>query len=157
MQDLFNNDGHLTDYALKSIIKDNLDEISRLEIAEHLSFCDECIVRYTDLLSDDTLMIPLESAAPTVMQKIKKTAAVIFFNKYVTMTIAASIAMVLWITGAFTSYSSNENFNKFIAGIETTSDTFTEKTVDFSDGISNTITNIVEIFNKKGNINNEKK
>ena len=40
----FHTDGHLTDEALAALIRDGRpDELSRLEIAEHLSFCDVCL------------------------------------------------------------------------------------------------------------------
>ena len=57
MNELFNQDGCLTDYALSALIHDKpLDELERLELSEHLSFCDACIERYTAMLSDDFLI-----------------------------------------------------------------------------------------------------
>ena len=44
--DLFNTHGHLTDDALKNLFGGgSLTELERLEIAEHLDFCDECLMR----------------------------------------------------------------------------------------------------------------
>ena len=48
--EMFNNDGHLTEQALQSLNTGHLDELCRLEAAEHLSFCDECLLRYTAIL-----------------------------------------------------------------------------------------------------------
>ena len=60
----FHTDGHLTDEALAALIRDGRpDELSRLEIAEHLSFCDVCLQRYTDLLSGTTLLEPERSCS----------------------------------------------------------------------------------------------
>ena len=40
MLDLFDQNGHLTDEALQALIREeDLDELQRLEISEHLSFC----------------------------------------------------------------------------------------------------------------------
>ena len=44
---LFRDDGHLTDEALTALAGESLDDLSRLEIAEHLAFCDLCLQRYT--------------------------------------------------------------------------------------------------------------
>ena len=53
MMELFQEDGHLTQYALDALVQDlPLDELSRLEIAEHLSFCDACVDRYSQALEN---------------------------------------------------------------------------------------------------------
>ena len=54
--ELFNKEGHLTDEGLRAVVDGTLDEMGRLEASEHLSFCDSCLVRYTELLADDTQM-----------------------------------------------------------------------------------------------------
>ena len=56
MSDIFKEDGHLTKEALQNLKNENLEELTRLEIAEHLSYCDECLMMYTELLEDDMLM-----------------------------------------------------------------------------------------------------
>ena len=149
MKELFDDAGHLTEYALKAVIHQNLDEFSRLEISEHLSFCDACLVSYTALLSDDMLEEPPEPLAPGIMQKIRRAAIVFFFNKYITMAFAASAAIVLWITGAFTSFD-NTNIDKFATRIEYTSDTIARGTVFLSDGISNALSGLFNTASKKG-------
>ena len=47
--ELFNKEGHLTDEGLRAVVDGTLDEMGRLEASEHLSFCDSCLVRYTEL------------------------------------------------------------------------------------------------------------
>ena len=49
--ELFNKEGHLTDEGLRAVVDGTLDEMGRLEASEHLSFCDSCLVRYTELLA----------------------------------------------------------------------------------------------------------
>ena len=59
MMELFQEDGHLTQYALDALVQDlPLDELSRLEIAEHLSFCDACVDRYSQALENCLLLTP---------------------------------------------------------------------------------------------------
>lgn len=41
MTELFLQTGHLSDEGLQALIDGMLDEMQRLEAAEHLSFCDE--------------------------------------------------------------------------------------------------------------------
>lgn len=102
MAELFNIDGHLTNEAFEALIKDeNLDELSRLEIAEHLSFCDDCILRYTEYMSDIEL-----KDAPKIEHKIifeiKKKINRILFSKYSSAVIAASFSIILLVSGIFT-------------------------------------------------------
>ena len=51
---VFREDGHLSGEALEALAKneDRFDELERLEIAEHLAFCDYCLQRYTLALED---------------------------------------------------------------------------------------------------------
>ena len=49
---LFREDGHLTDEGLRALIAGELDEMGRLETAEHLDFCDQCVERYSELLTE---------------------------------------------------------------------------------------------------------
>ena len=58
----FRPDGHLTDEALAALARqDPLAELDRLELAEHLAYCDQCLQRYTELLSAGTLLAPEHS------------------------------------------------------------------------------------------------
>ena len=58
----FRNDGCLID--------GQLDELGRLEAAEHLAYCDKCTDRYTALLTADALSDPPRSVRRTVMGTI---------------------------------------------------------------------------------------
>lgn len=44
---LFDAEGHLTDEGLYALKDGTLDDLGALEAAEHLSFCDYCLLRYT--------------------------------------------------------------------------------------------------------------
>lgn len=49
--ELFDKNGCLTDEGLQALQAGGLDELGRLETAEHLAYCDKCMDRYTALLA----------------------------------------------------------------------------------------------------------
>lgn len=53
--ELFDKNGCLTDEGLQALQAGRLDELGRLETAEHLSYCGKCMDRYTALLTADAL------------------------------------------------------------------------------------------------------
>lgn len=97
----FNEDGHLTEDALTELVYGEPEELHRLEIAEHLSFCDECLERYTWILSEPALISPAHSVIPKVTVQMKNRAKRTFLSRYGTMAVAACFAMMLWVTGSF--------------------------------------------------------
>ena len=56
--ELFREDGCMTDAGFRAMMDGQLDELGRLEAAEHLSYCDQCMDRYTALLTADALETP---------------------------------------------------------------------------------------------------
>lgn len=125
--DYFNDSGHLTDYAFKKLVDGEDDELKRLEISEHLDFCDRCIERYMEVLTESTLLSPSIAVSKQVMPKIKASKRNKLINKYATAAIAASFAMVLWSYGAFNiDYERSNDF------IKKTNTLITEKTEDFN-------------------------
>ena len=108
--ELFDFEGHLTDAAIEAAIAQTLDELGRLEVAEHLSFCDTCLVRYTAMLTDEKLMSPKTPLAPPVMQRIRRKVVGVLFNQYTTYAAAAAFALVLWGTGVFTGFVQERSF-----------------------------------------------
>lgn len=49
--ELFDKNGCLTDEGLQALQAGRLDELGRLETAEHLAYCGKCMNRYTALLT----------------------------------------------------------------------------------------------------------
>ena len=88
--ELFHENGHLTPEGLKALAEGRLDELARLEAAEHLSFCDECLVRYTALLEEAPLAAPKAPLAPGVWQRIRRRTWRIVTSRYATA--AAAVA-----------------------------------------------------------------
>lgn len=99
---LFNENGHVSDDALKAVLDGTLDELHSLEVSEHLSFCDACLERYTALLTDDILLTPAKPIKPDVIQKIRLRTFRVFTNKYLTAAAAVALALTMWGTGVFT-------------------------------------------------------
>ena len=66
----FRKDGCLSDEGLHALIAGQLDELGRLEAAEHLAYCDKCTDRYTALLTADALSDPPRGVRRTVMGTI---------------------------------------------------------------------------------------
>lgn len=100
---LFDVEGHLTDNAFKGLIQETLSPLQSLEVSEHLSYCDECISRYTDLLCEDYYITPLQPIMPDVMVKIKNMKRNLYINKFFSATIAASFALIYCIGNMFMS------------------------------------------------------
>lgn len=105
MTELFFSDGHLTDEALQGLIDGNLDELSRLEVGEHLSFCDTCLDRYTALLTGDVLEEPEIHQTLPVMRQIRTRQANTAVRRYATAVAAVAIGSFLWYTGIFQNFS----------------------------------------------------
>ena len=102
--ELFHKNGHLTDEALTALIcQDTLDELQRLKISEHLAFCDRCLQRYTELLSESPLMEPSRSCRSSLWRRIRQRTVRLFSNRYATAAAAVALALtLLWGGEQFT-------------------------------------------------------
>ena len=94
--------GCLTDHALQSLLNGSLEELERLEVAEHLSYCDSCVERYTALLVPQVLEEPPELMKQSILSALRKRAAKLFVDRYFHMAVAASLTLVLWGAGCST-------------------------------------------------------
>jgi len=96
---VFREDGHISDGALTALARneDRFDELERLEIAEHLAFCDYCLQRYTMALEDGALLAPERSCQRTLWMKIRSRALRMITSRYATAAAAVTLALtVLW-------------------------------------------------------------
>lgn len=98
MKNRFDAGGHLTAEALHALLSDEPpDQLARLEIAEHLSFCDICLQRYTDLLAGTELLTPAGSCQEGLWQRIRARTARLFLNRYAAAAAAVALALtVVW-------------------------------------------------------------
>ena len=99
---LFNGDGHITDEGLRALVAVELDEMGRLEVSEHLDFCDRCVERYSEMLTDDLEIAPPVEIAPVVIHKIRQRTRVVFLNRFTRVSVAAVLAIVIWVGGFYT-------------------------------------------------------
>lgn len=96
---VFREDGHLSGEALEALAKneDRFDELERLEIAEHLAFCDYCLQRYTMALEDGALLVPERSCQKALWGRIRGRALRLVTSRYATAAAAVALALtVLW-------------------------------------------------------------
>lgn len=99
--DLFDAKGCLTDEGLEALIGGRLDELSRLEAAEHLSFCDRCLDRYTALLTPEVLETPTHSVAMPVIRAVWVRVMQTTWGRGAVAGIAAVLALTFWSSGVF--------------------------------------------------------
>lgn len=93
--------GCLTDEGLQALADGQLDELSRLEAAEHLAFCDACLNRYTALLAGPMIVQPPQDLQKPVWQRIRSQMFRVLTNRYATAAAAVAIAFCLWGSGLF--------------------------------------------------------
>ena len=142
MKELFDPNGHLTDDAFGALLRDEpLDEMERLEISEHLSFCDRCVERYAALLDGSELLSPPEPVAPPVFRRIRERARKLFVNKYATAAAAACFAIMFWNIGLFNVDVQNDHGKIALANGAAT---FSERTTQFTDNLSETLDKILQ-------------
>ena len=103
MIELFTPEGHLTDEALTALIEERLDEMGRLEVGEHLSFCDACLDRYTALLTGDVLEQPQQDQVLPVMRGVREKSRRQIIRRYASAAAAVAIGSTLFYTGVFDS------------------------------------------------------
>ncbi len=152
--ELFHENGHLTDDAIQALLNDSLDELGRLEVAEHLAFCDDCLITYTALLTEDTLLTPAAPVALTAWEKIRQKARQSFFSRYVSAAACAALALLLWTTGIF-----NLDIKTFSENTLTTVNETTQMISSSTSGwAQDRIADIQNIFDKEeGTVKNEHK
>ena len=102
--DIFSHDGHLTDQALQGLVSGGgLSELERLELSEHLSYCDDCLLRYTELLDKTALLEPSPQCLDGLWQRIRRRMLRLLVNRYATAAAAVAIMLTALWSGSFTS------------------------------------------------------
>ena len=93
---MFDQNGHLLDEAIDALVRsEELDALTRLEIAEHLSYCDPCLQRYTKALEESLLLTPEISCQHTIWWKIRERTVRILTSRYATAAAAMALALTL--------------------------------------------------------------
>ena len=93
---LFDAEGHLTDEGLHALQESRLDELGSLEAAEHLTFCDYCLARYTALIESapEKLKQPMRDLIPQVQALMRLRSFRIMTNR--NAGLCAVAVRVLW-------------------------------------------------------------
>ena len=99
--EIFRHDGHLTEETLAALVAgEPLDETARLEIAEHLAYCDLCLQRYTDALAGAPLLTPERSCQESLWRRIRARTVQIFTSRYAAAAAGIVLALTLvWGSG----------------------------------------------------------
>ena len=97
--ELFDKNGCLTDEGLQALQAGGLDELGRLETAEHLAYCDKCMDRYTALLTADALETPPRSAHKAVMAAVWVRLMQNTWGRAAVAGVAAVLAFTMWRSG----------------------------------------------------------
>ena len=93
---LFAPSGHLTGDALTALARQEpLSELERLELAEHLAYCDHCLHRYTLLLEEQALLSPAADLRAPLMGRIRARTLRLFANRYAAAVAAVVLALTL--------------------------------------------------------------
>ena len=98
--ELFREDGCMTDEGFRAMMDGQLDELGRLEAAEHLSYCDQCMDRYTALLTADVLETPPRGVQGAVMGTIWARLMQNTYGRAAVAGVAAVLALTMWRSGA---------------------------------------------------------
>ena len=95
---LFDAEGHLTDEGLYAIKDGTLADLGALEAAEHLSFCDYSLLRYSALFvaAPDCMKQPMRDLIPQVQSLMRLRSFRIMTNRYVSAAAAVVLGFVMW-------------------------------------------------------------
>lgn len=99
--EIFRHDGHLTDEALAALVNGTpLDETARLELAEHLAYCDLCLQRYTGAMAGAPLLVPERSCQESLWRRIRARTVQMFTSRYAAAVAGVILALTLvWGSG----------------------------------------------------------
>ena len=156
MAERFTKSGHLTGFALRELMEGRMDELGRLEASEHLAFCDACLERYTRLLTDDVLLEAPDLLEERVMARVRRKARELWMNKYFSAGLAACIAMVMWVTGVFSSIAFRPDGGR-LENLSGATQSFSQMAREFSGDITQGLSAFLDSIDLRGVFTNEKK
>lgn len=99
--ELFRDDGCMTDEGLYALLEGRLDELGRLEAAEHLAYCNRCLDRYTSLLAGEAIEQPPEDLSRPVLRTVWTRVMQNVYGRIAVAGIAAVLALTMWRGGTF--------------------------------------------------------
>ncbi len=156
MNEYFLENGHLTDDGLLALIREEAGETERLELAEHLSFCDDCLLRYMEKLQSAELMTPEPSMAEGILARVRRKARRLWANKYLPMTAAAALAITLWGLGVFNIELPRDD-GKALDALNNTAASISQSTAQFTRDLSDRLNELFHKFTWEGVFQDEEK
>ena len=148
MTKIMTSAGHLTDEALSAVIEGRLTQDERLEVSEHLAVCDHCLLRYTNLLTDDLLLPPPAPQTPSIIARVRSRARRLFINQYSLVALAASLALFFFLSGVFTP-AHPLSFESTLGQIDTATSAITQRANAATKNVSQWFNSLVK-FDWKG-------
>ncbi len=91
---LFDANGHVTDAALAALVENALCEAQRLQLAEHLTECDACLLRMTALQMPQQQ--PQRPLVEQALQQLQKRRTVEFIRRCGIAAAAACFMLFSW-------------------------------------------------------------
>ncbi|MCI8601247.1 MAG: hypothetical protein HFE45_06585 [Oscillospiraceae bacterium] len=101
MNGVFNQNGHISDQGLWLLTAGDPDALCCYELSEHLDYCDQCVDRYSVLLTENMLMAPPSGLAKPVMAKVRRGNILFLTKRAIKVCTAASLTVVIWYSGLF--------------------------------------------------------
>src|SRR5699024_12473873 len=100
--ELFREDGCLTGEGLQALVEGRLDELGRLEAAEHLSYCTKCLDRYTALLTGDKLVAPPRDLSRPLSRAVCVHLMTSVYGGVAVASVTALLTLSIWRSGNLT-------------------------------------------------------
>lgn len=169
--ELFYDNGHISNEGFAALAAGTLDDMQSLETAEHLSFCDSCLMEFSEFVEKGHMLRPEKPLKGKIMKRVKRQGLAVVFRKYATVAAAACMAIVMWntVNGAaflkparhddasffdsarqfFSSF--DESGQKISNGINNFFDSFIPKASQDSTFVANTGNSAKEEIGKKDN------
>ncbi len=104
---LFDTNGHLTDAALAALAEGALCEAQRLDVAQHLAQCDECLLRFTALDGEQMPQLsPSRDLVAPALHRAQRGRRVEFWQRCGIAAAAACFMLVAWRAELFSGLGS---------------------------------------------------
>ena len=136
---MFDQKGHLTDHAIAALVSgEELPELTRLEIAEHLAYCDICLLRYSEAFAELPLLTPEVSCKKPLLRRIRERTVRLLTSRYAAAAAAVALALtLLWSDLPFPQSTMQNNTSLPQSAVSNPLDGWTERW-------SNALTSFVE-------------
>ncbi len=129
--ELFYKNGHISEEGFQLLIEQKANEFQRLELSEHLSFCEACMARYLEYLDNmEELEVEIPSVHAMVYKAVQRKAGP-KWKDCMTTVAAACIALFLWSSGVF-HWETNLQYQHSAEAISNHMLLITQRADDFS-------------------------